>query len=145
MTGEWRTIPAAPALLYRAPRHTGDDPDVGPVGTAVVVTGEYGARALEPVVDRLQRLSGRSMRLLPVPNEFFQGNVAVAGLIVGEDVKRAIQADTGPADVYLLPDVALQGDVFLDNVPLSDVAAATDVPVKAVPTSAAGLLGGLAA
>jgi putative radical SAM enzyme (TIGR03279 family) len=145
VTGEWRTIPAAPALLYRAPRHTGGDPEVGPVGTAVVVTGEYGARALEPVVDRLERLSGRSMRLLPVPNDFFQGNVAVAGLIVGEDVKRAIQADTGPADVYLLPDVALQGDVFLDNVPLSDVAAATDVPVKAVPTSAAGLLGGLAA
>ena len=145
VTGEWRTIPAAPALLYRSPRHTGADPEVGPEGTAVVVTGEYGARALEPVVPRLEALTRRPLRLLPVRNEFFQGNVAVAGLIVGEDVKRAIAADDDPAAVYLLPDVALQGDVFLDSVPLAEVAAVMDVPIKAVPTSAAGLLGGLAA
>lgn len=145
VTGEWRTIPAAPALMYRTPRHTGADPDVDDRGTAVVVTGEYGARVLRPVLPRLERIAGRPMRLLPVPNRFFAGNVAVAGLIVGEDVRATIAADREPAGVYLLPDVALQGDVFLDNVPLSEVAGATAVPVKAVPTSASGLLAGVAA
>ena len=145
VTGEWRTIPAAPALMYRALRHTGVDRNTGAKGTAVVVTGEYGAKALEPVLSRLEGLAARKMRLLPVRNDFFAGNVAVAGLIVGEDVRRAIEADTGPAGVYLLPDVALQGDVFLDNVPLADVARATSTPVKVVSTSAAGLLQGAAA
>ena len=47
VTGEWRTIPAAPALGYRAPRHVTDDP-AAPAGPAVVLTGRYGVSALEP-------------------------------------------------------------------------------------------------
>ncbi len=145
ITGEWRSIPAAPATGYRSPRHTGEDPETPDAGPAVVVTGEYGARALAPVVERVERISGRAIRLLPVQNDFFRGNVAVAGLIVGGDVARALAADTQPAAVYLVPDVALQGDVFLDNVPLDQVAAAAKAPVIAVEATAGGLLTGLAA
>ncbi len=145
ITGEWRSIPAAPATGYRAPRHLAPDPDAPDQGPAVVVTGEYGARALTPVVARLERLSGRTIRLLPVRNDFFKGNVAVAGLLVGEDVTRALRADGEPAAVYLLPDVALQGDRFLDDVALEAVAAVAKAPVRAVETTAGGLLKGLAA
>ncbi|HEY5727911.1 MAG TPA: DUF512 domain-containing protein [Acidimicrobiia bacterium] len=144
VTGEWRTIPAAPALGYRAPRHVTDDP-AAPAGPAVVLTGRYGVSALGPVQSRLEAISGRQIRLLEVANHFFAGNVGVAGLMVGEDVRRAIAADPGPAAVYLLPDVALQGDVFLDNVPLDDVVVAAPAPVLVVPATVAGLLDGLAA
>ena len=144
VTGEWRTIPAAPALGYRAPRHPGDDPNV-PAGPAVILTARYGVAALDPVRRRLEALSGRTIRLLEVPNEFFAGNVGVAGLMVGEDVRRAIAADRGPASVYLLPDVALQGDVFLDDVTLAEVSAGAPAPLRAVPATVAGLLDGLAA
>ena len=65
--------------------------------------------------------------------------------MVGEDVRHAIAADAGPAAVDLLPDVALQGDVFLDNVPLDDVVIAAPAPVLVVPATVAGLLDGLAA
>jgi putative radical SAM enzyme (TIGR03279 family) len=141
MTGEWRSIPAAPAEGYRAPRvsRTGGPTDQGPV---VVVTGEYGARALAPVMRSLERLAGVPMRVLAVRNDYFGGNVAVAGLMVGEDIKRALASDVGEAGVYLLPDVALQGDVFLDDLAVADVASFARAPVNVVPATAAGLLAG---
>ena len=142
ITGEWRSIPAAPDEGYRAQRVVfpgRPEPTKGPV---VVVTGEYGAKVLEPVREALSGLAGRHIRLLAVRNDFFGGNISVAGLLVGEDVRRALDADQKPAGVYLIPDVALQGDVFLDNVPLADVTRGIKAPVVAVEATAAGLLAG---
>jgi NifB/MoaA-like Fe-S oxidoreductase len=144
MTGEWRTIPSAPREGYRAPRHTGSDPSAGdgPVG---VLTGTYGAAALEPLVPRLERLSGRSLQILAVENRFFGGNTAVTGLIVGTDVRDAIVNNTNPVSRYLLPDVALSGDVFLDDMSLEDLRAASPVPIIVAPATAGGLVEGAAA
>jgi putative radical SAM enzyme (TIGR03279 family) len=139
MTGEWRTIPAAPAEGYRAPRHTRDDPDAG-TGPAVIVTGEYGAKALEPIVDRLARLAGRDLRILAVRNEFFGGNTGVSGLLVGSDIQRTLANDRAPAGRYLIPDVALSGDVFLDDVPLADIVSEARSPVIVAPATAGGLV-----
>jgi NifB/MoaA-like Fe-S oxidoreductase len=141
VTGEWRSIPAAPAEGYRAPRHTGDDPSAPP-GPAVVVTGEYGARVLAPVLHRLEALVGRPLRILTVRNEFFAGNVAVAGLLVGRDLTAALASDADEAALYLLPDVALQGDRFLDDTSLVEVAAAAKAPVVAVEATVRGLIDG---
>ena len=144
VTGEWRTIPAAPAEGYRAPRRAGEPPGGGvDEGPAVLVTGEYGAMALAPVLDRLERLAERPLRLLTVRNAFFGGNVAVAGLLVGADVEAALRADDEPAGVYLLPDVALVGDVFLDDRPLETVRSVVDADVRVVGATAGGLLSGL--
>jgi hypothetical protein len=111
----------------------------------VVVTGEYGEKAMRPVLARLERLGGRPLRILAVRNDFFMGNVAVAGLMVGGDLKRALANDREAAGSYLVPDVALRGDVFLDDVSLDEVRAAAKAPVLAVPATAAGLLEGVAA
>jgi NifB/MoaA-like Fe-S oxidoreductase len=110
-------------------------------GPAVVVTGEYGQRVLSPVVGRLERLAGRPIRLLTIPNDFFGGNTAVAGLMVGVDIAMALSADTDPAGVYVLPDVALSGDTFIDDMSLVDVASAAHAPVVVAPTTVSGLLG----
>ena len=140
VTGEWRSMPAAPAEGYRAPRHDAPDPraDEGPV---VIVTGTYGRQVLEPVLDRLERLAGKTMRIMDVENSFFGGNTAVAGLMVGEDIIRHLRADTAPVGAYVLPDVALSGDTFLDDVPLGDVVRAASAPVVVAPATAAGLIG----
>ena len=142
-TGEWRTIPSASGEGYRAPRHTGSDPSAedGPVG---VLTGVYGAAALEPLIPQLERLSGRSLHILAVQNRFFGGNTAVAGLLVGTDVKEAISNNTSPVARYLLPDVALSGDVFLDDMSLGDLRAASPVPIIVTPATAGGLIEGAA-
>ncbi len=111
----------------------------------MVVTGEYGARVLGPVIGDLEKLAGRRIRLLVVENRFFGGNIAVAGLLVGADIRAAIGGDAEPAGVYLIPDVAVQGDTFLDEITLGDLAASAKAPVRAVEATAAGLLEGAAA
>ncbi len=140
VTGEWRSMPAAPAEGYRAVRHAAADPQAE-VGPLVVLTGAYGSAVLEPVRSRLERLAGRAIRLLEVPNEFFGGNTAVAGLMVGEDIINTIKNDRDPAGAYVLPDVALSGDAFIDDTPLSDVAAIASAPLLVAPATVSGLLG----
>ncbi len=144
VTGEWRAIPSAPSEGYRSPRHTGSDPEAldGPVG---ILTGGYGAAALEPLLPQLERLSGRTLRLIEVENHFFGGNTAVAGLMVGSDLKHAIEGDTGPVARYLLPDVALSGDVFLDDTSLEELRDASSVPIIVTPATGWGLIEGAAA
>jgi len=145
VTGEWRSIPAAPAEGYRATRIVhGVPPMADHLGPAVVLTGNYGAQVLEPIRERLETLAGRRLRILAVPNDFFQGNVAVAGLMVGEDLRRALEDDDGEAGVYLVPDIAVQNDVFLDDMTIAEVVSAARAPVRIVEATAAGLLGGAA-
>jgi NifB/MoaA-like Fe-S oxidoreductase len=158
-TGKFATLAAAPAEGYRAARLL-SPPGAGegganasrPLGVAsqlqpgaepvVILTGGYGAAVLEPVLERLERLAGRTLRILPVPSHFFGGNVAVSGLMVGEDIASTMSADAGPAATYLVPDVALSGDRFLDDTTIRDVAAAAPAPLLVVPTSVAGILAG---
>ncbi len=140
VTGEWRSMPAAPAEGYRAERHSSHDPSAEP-GPLVVLTGRYGKSILEPVRSRLEKLANRRIRLLEVPNNFFGGNTAVAGLMVGEDIIDTINQDNGPVGAYVIPDVSLSGDMFIDDVALRDVAAMAQAPVVVAPATASGLLG----
>jgi CBS domain containing-hemolysin-like protein len=96
--------------------------------------------ALRPVLANLQALARMPLRMMTVPNDFFGGNTGVAGLMTGSDVMRAIADDDEPTGRYLLPDVALSGDNFLDDVPLDDVRARTGVPLIVAATTAGGLL-----
>jgi putative radical SAM enzyme (TIGR03279 family) len=147
-TGRYGSLPAAPAEGYRAPRtiaapEAGSPDPVGEPGAPVVLlTGEYGAAVLDPVLPRLERLAGRPLRVLAVPNAFFGGNVAVSGLMVGEDLTASLAAETMPAASYLLPDVTLSGDRFLDDMTIREVAEAAPAPLFAVPTSVAGIVAG---
>ncbi len=142
VTGEWRSVPAAPAEGYRAARHLRDDPTPGD-GPIVVLTGSYGLSVLDPVKERLERLAERTIRLMEVRNDFFGGNTAVAGLMVGRDIIARITADTEPVGTYVIPDVALSGDTFIDDVPLSTVQAAAKAPIVVAPATASGLLGAI--
>lgn len=142
VTGEWRSVPAAPAEGYRAVRHSSPDPSAT-VGPITVVTGAYGRAVIEPVKDRLELLSDRLIRLMEIPNSFFGGNTAVAGLMVGEDIIASFASDTDKVGAYVIPDVALSGDSFIDDVTLSAVQAAASAPVVVAPATASGLLGAI--
>ncbi len=137
-TGAWNALPAAPAEGYRTPRGGFSSGLTASDGPVVIVTGQYGARVLAPVRVRLEALAGVPLRLLEVPNEFFGGNVAVSGLIVGRDVAAAIERDDLPARKYLVPNSAAPGGRFLDDVDVSDI----DAPIDTVPPTVAGLLEG---
>jgi NifB/MoaA-like Fe-S oxidoreductase len=129
-SGFFQSVDGAPALGFRAPRTGcgvnlagGSDADGGvttvrlggarPSRSApvAVLTGELGAPVLEPLV----AATGRpDVRVVPVENRFFGGNVGVTGLLVGEDLTRVLD-DQPEGHRYLLPDVCLSNGRFLDG------------------------------
>ena len=143
--GFFAWVDGAPADGYRAPRQgspaavvssgTGTATAVSlsprrsaPVG---VLTGTLGAPVIEPLV----AASGRDdVRVIPVPNDYFGGNIGVTGLMVGEDVARVLQGEP-EGHRYLLPDVCLSRGVFLDGMNVADLPR----PVEVIPTDGAAL------
>ncbi len=99
-----------------------------PVG---VLTGSYGAQVLQPLLDSLER---DDVRLVVVPNKFFGGNIGVTGLMVGEDIAAVLRSEPS-GHRYLLPDVCLSGDTFLDGTTIDDL----PKPVEVVSTDGAAL------
>jgi NifB/MoaA-like Fe-S oxidoreductase len=94
-----------------------------PVG---ILTGVYGARVLAPMVARLGR---DDVRVVPVENTFFGGTTGVTGLLVGDDLSRALAAEP-VGHRYLLPDVCLSNGRFLDGTAPEDLPR----PVEVIPT-----------
>jgi Protein of unknown function (DUF512) len=76
---------------------------------------------------------------VPVENRYFGGNIAVTGLMVGEDLARVLAAEP-EGHRYLLPDVCLTQGVFLDGTAPADLPR----PVEVVPTDGAALRAALA-
>jgi putative radical SAM enzyme (TIGR03279 family) len=119
----------APADGYRAQRAPVVDGAVAllprrsaPVG---ILTGSYGAIVLSdllpPVLADLgRRFDAADVRVIEVDNQFFGGNTAVAGLMVGSDVVRVLSTQP-EGHRYLLPDVCLSRGVFLDGMRVEDL------------------------
>ncbi len=112
-------VPAGPAggpqpVMLRTRRRVEPEPLDQPIG---ILTGSYGARILEPLVESLER---PDVRLISVDNRFFGGNIGVTGLMVGEDIARHL-ADQPEGHRYLLPDVCLSGGLFLDGTSPEDL------------------------
>jgi putative radical SAM enzyme (TIGR03279 family) len=128
--GFFAAVDAAPAEGYRAPRlpTAPDGRDERPV---VVLTGTYGARVLAPLLAAHPR---PDVALRAVPNDFFGGNIGVAGLLTGEDVARAL-AGVPDETRCLLPDACLNEGRFLDGLTLADLPR----PVEVVPTEGGSL------
>jgi hypothetical protein len=72
--------------------------------------------------------------VLEVDNRYFGGNIAVAGLMTGEDLIRVL-AGRPEGRRYLLPDVCLSGGRFLDGLGPEDLPR----PVEIVPADGASL------
>ena len=120
--GFFQSVDGAPAEGYRAPKLLASTTSEVTLRTrrdvpTTILTGSYGQQVIEPV---LRKAGLDSVELLTVENRFFGGNIAVAGLLTGEDLVRALQ-NADPARRYLLPDVALSEGRFLDGLTPSDL------------------------
>jgi NifB/MoaA-like Fe-S oxidoreductase len=141
--GFFAAVEGAPAEGYRAPRtaHSGADGNgksaarTAAARPVAIVTGELGARVLAPLVPVLSARAGVEVRLVPVANRFFGGNIGVTGLLTGVDVAAELAGQPG-GDRYLLPDVALSRGKFLDGETL----AVLPHPVEVIPTDGAALV-----
>ncbi len=128
--GFFAWVDAAPAEGYRAPRTCGtDDSPTSVAGGAsvmlrprrtapvAILTGTLGAQVLAPLIAQIDR---DDVRIIEVENEFFGGNVGVAGLMVGADLQRVLAVEP-EGQRYLLPDVCLNRGVFLDGLSPDDL------------------------
>jgi putative radical SAM enzyme (TIGR03279 family) len=120
-TGLRATPAPAGSVTFRARRSA-------PIG---VLTGEFGARVIEPLVAELGR---DDVRVIAVRNEFFGGNTGVTGLIVGDDLRRVL-TEQPAGHRYLLPDVCLSEGRFLDGLTVDDL----PHPVEVLPTDGIAL------
>ena len=130
-SGFFRSVEGAPALGYRGPRAPGTVAFRPRRGAGItVLTGEYGERVLGPLVSALPG----DIEVLAVRNEFFGGNIGVAGLLTGADLA-AVLAPLPEGRRYLLPDSCVSGGRFLDGTALADLPR----PVEVVPADGASL------
>lgn len=151
--GFFHWVDGAPAEGYRAqrlavgnrggelmgPDETGSGPTSAvpimlrprPTAPVAVLTSPYGARVLRPLLAELHRAD---VRVVEVENRFFGGNVGVAGLMVGEDLRRTMN-DEPAGHRYLLPDVCLTAGRFLDGLDPTDL----PHPVEVIPTDGLAL------
>ncbi|MDA8379777.1 MAG: DUF512 domain-containing protein [Actinomycetota bacterium] len=117
--GFFQSVDGAPPTGYRSVRWT-PPPDVARTGdrrAVGVITGTYGARLLDPL---LRTVAGTGARVVPVANNFFGGNIAVAGLLCGDDVATVLAGEPA-GERYLLPDVCLTNGRFLDGMRPEDL------------------------
>jgi putative radical SAM enzyme (TIGR03279 family) len=97
------------------------------------VVGAVVAGALEPVLDRLNRVEGLDLRLYGLPSPYWGQDLVVTGLLTGADLIQGLQGrDLG--EKLLLPKLMLrQGEsVFLDDMTLEQLQAQLPVPIQPV-------------
>jgi putative radical SAM enzyme (TIGR03279 family) len=129
--GFFAAVDGAPALGYRAPRSQPVGERATDSAPIAILTGEYGARVLGPLVDSLAR---DDIRLVPVANHFFGGNIGVSGLLTGTDLVEVLRHEP-EGHRYLLPDSCLSEGRFLDDLTVGDLPRAVEV----VPTDGLSL------
>jgi NifB/MoaA-like Fe-S oxidoreductase len=107
-----------------------------------LLTGELFAPVLKSA---LADLRSASVRVLPVKNRFFGGNVSVAGLLTSADILAAIDTLCEPATV-LVPSVVANADgLLLDDVAATELSARSAMEVRLISCDAGGLLEALQA
>jgi putative radical SAM enzyme (TIGR03279 family) len=97
------------------------------------VVGAVVAGALEPVLERLNRVEGLDLRLYGLPSPYWGQDLVVTGLLTGADLIQGLQGrDLG--EKLLLPNLMMrQGEsVFLDDMTLEQLQAQLPVPIQPI-------------
>jgi putative radical SAM enzyme (TIGR03279 family) len=99
---------------------------------ATILTGEYFAPLLQRRAEQLNERFNTRLRVVAVKNNYFGGDVAVAGLLTGGDFLAARGRVRG--DFVIIPHTALKtGEpIMLDGMKLSELEAQLGVPVRAL-------------
>ena len=96
-----------------------------------ILTGTLFAPVLREAIDRYNHRTGGELMVAPVVNDYFGGDVSVAGLLTGGDFLAARAQVRG--DFVIIPRLTLKSDepVFLDGVRFEELERQFDVPVHA--------------
>jgi putative radical SAM enzyme (TIGR03279 family) len=94
-----------------------------------ILTGEMFAPVLREQIEKLNSLINSRLYVLAVPNTYFGGDVAVAGLLTGKDYLAV--RDRIKGDFVIIPKHTIKSDepILLDGMQFEDLKAQFDVPV----------------
>jgi len=117
----------------------------GSLGGLTVVCGTMIAPVMRQVMGELAALTGTTVEVVPVVNEFFGETVTVSGLLTGQDVIAGLRGRS-LGELTLLPRAMFDaaGERTLDDLRLADVQTALGVRV-AVAGTAADIVGAITA
>lgn len=107
-----------------------------------IATGTLAYPLIQTLALALQaRYRNVRIRVHAIQNNFFGGNVSVAGLITGTDLKDQLAGKLISKRLFL-PEVMLreEQDMFLDNVTVKELERALKVSVRIVPQNGADML-----
>jgi putative radical SAM enzyme (TIGR03279 family) len=99
---------------------------------ATIFTGTLFAPVLREMIDQWNSRFETRLRVEPLENSYFGGDVSVAGLLTGRDLLAARDRVSG--EFVLIPKQMLKSDdaIMLDGMRIADVAEALGCPVYAV-------------
>ena len=119
----------------------------GGIGTRQVsiATGKAAAPTLRLLANTLmQRISGLTVSVFPIQNNFFGPEITVAGLLTGKDVAEQLQG-AALGDELLIPSTMLRadGDLFLCGMTPEELSQRLHVPITPTKGEGAALLAAL--
>jgi len=118
-------------------RKSGGFPDPGPAGEMAVATGRLAYPYIRRMAEQVtQACPNIKIHVYPIINNFFGENITVSGLITGQDLIAQLKGKA-LGERLLLPENILRSgeDVFLDDLTVSDVEKALQVPLNIVKSS----------
>ena len=101
------------------------------------VTGEAAYPFISRIAKKLmETFEGLTFNVYECKNEFFGHSVNVAGLLVGEDVYNRLKTEDLGEELFI-PNVMLrhEGDLFLDNMHIDELAEKLKIDICPVPAS----------
>lgn len=98
--------------------------------SVMMATGEIVGDFISELGAAVQEATGIEVRVYPIKNNFFGGEVNVSGLVTGGDIIEQLK-DMPKADVLLIPQTMLRDDdeIFLDDTTVSQVEEALGMPL----------------
>ena len=114
------------------------------VDKVTLITGCLFQGELRKFAEKLAVKAGVALEVVAINNNFFGPDVSVTGLITGADLLAQLQK-LSLGNGLLIPDVMLKDRTrfFLDDMSISDIESALQLPVIAVESSPWGILDGL--
>ena len=107
-----------------------------------MATGEAAYPFIKSIVDKVsKKWDNLECEVVAVKNEFFGGEITVAGLITATDIENQLK-DTELGEELLIPSVMLRdgGDMFLDSVTLEELSQKLNVKITPVDNDGYDLL-----
>lgn len=97
--------------------------------SGTILTGEMFAPILEAEIERFNRLTNADLSVLPVKNDYFGGDVSVAGLLSGKDYLAVKDRIMG--DFAIIPRHTIKSDepILIDGMPFEELAKKLPKPI----------------